>query len=192
MTEEVSKKRCKDMCLSNDECQFWQLMEETGCWIETEIGTSSSVYPLTTAANILNGGRIVDGGLIQHSCHSQMGATCPTSIASDLVKKAGTAAAAAAGSGASSGSGASGSGASGSGASGSGSGDSGSGGSSESSDSSTSSGSESSGSTWPWWAWLLLLLLLCICIPVVAALLFGLGMCDKAKKKKKGEENETC
>jgi hypothetical protein len=192
--EATAKKRCKEICVSNVECQFWQLMQETGCWVENVIGLNP-IYPLVTAGITENAGTVIDGGYIQHSCESHNTHTSLGETASKLVKKATDAS----GSGAS-GSGASGSGASGSLASGSlasgssadsgsgnsGSGGSGSGDSSDSSDSSTSSGSESSGSTWPWWAWLLLaLILLCCCIPLVVAAIFGMGLCDKTKKKKK-------
>eukprot|EP00927_Polykrikos_kofoidii_P043753 TRINITY_DN3784_c0_g1_i3.p1 TRINITY_DN3784_c0_g1~~TRINITY_DN3784_c0_g1_i3.p1 ORF type:complete len:555 (-),score=91.78 TRINITY_DN3784_c0_g1_i3:214-1812(-) len=155
MGEEKAKQRCRDACRSNIECQYWQLMEDTGCWNEAAVGRSAS-YPLTTAANTDNAGTVIDGNMIQHSCASQ---AVTQTILTNIVNKVKSH-------------------------------------TKSSSDSSSSSsfssgGSESSGSVWPWWAWVLLaLLLLCCLIPLIAGILFGMGVCEKKKAKKKRKVNK--
>jgi len=198
---------CRNMCLSNLDCQFWQLLKMSGCWIEGEAGYNNIAhYPLVNEdlMQATAPEEVVAGEYIQHFCPSAIpGATpahngvsvtlAPTSTTTTSATTTTTTTTTSAvvkslipskeESSSSAGSGASSDGSFAS---------SGSDESFESSsgtDSGESSGSDSSDS-WPAWAWtLLLLLLLCCLLALVGAIMFAMGLCDKkAPKKKRGKK----
>lgn len=62
--------QCRKACYAVFGCQYWQLNNETGCWVELPYVTKVQ-YPLTTAGLLDHttlAPNFVDGEFIQHSC----------------------------------------------------------------------------------------------------------------------------
>lgn len=77
MGMDVAKIQCKKSCYSALKCQYWQLNEVSGCWIE---GANALPYPLT-AANVETGtadaNNTIAGEYIQRRCTSLIPTVAP-------------------------------------------------------------------------------------------------------------------
>merc|ERR1719230_2051006 len=60
---------CRNVCLSILRCQYWQVHNSSGCWVEIP-SRNSVAYPLTTANAKINTPECYAGELIQHQCPS--------------------------------------------------------------------------------------------------------------------------
>eukprot|EP00927_Polykrikos_kofoidii_P071424 TRINITY_DN67686_c0_g1_i1.p1 TRINITY_DN67686_c0_g1~~TRINITY_DN67686_c0_g1_i1.p1 ORF type:complete len:489 (-),score=44.72 TRINITY_DN67686_c0_g1_i1:145-1611(-) len=61
---------CRNLCLSSLPCQYWQLLQETGCWIEHS--GNRVPYPLLEGSLtiVVAPERVIDGEYIQRFCPS--------------------------------------------------------------------------------------------------------------------------
>jgi len=70
-------RHCRDVCLSDIYCEYWQLHNETGCWVEH--GTPVP-YPLTSSvavSNSPNAQKFIAGEYIQRDCKPPTPAPTP-------------------------------------------------------------------------------------------------------------------
>eukprot|EP00927_Polykrikos_kofoidii_P049341 TRINITY_DN43408_c0_g1_i3.p1 TRINITY_DN43408_c0_g1~~TRINITY_DN43408_c0_g1_i3.p1 ORF type:complete len:637 (-),score=118.37 TRINITY_DN43408_c0_g1_i3:410-2275(-) len=69
---------CKNICLSILDCQYWQLFDDAGCYIEKTANYGETVaYPLTTAGTEADLQQVA-GEYIQRFCPSQIGVESST------------------------------------------------------------------------------------------------------------------
>merc|ERR1712187_181016 len=79
---------CKNMCLSNLPCQYWQLLKGSGCYIEEDIlpGFPGSVqYPLTQAQIVEDYEEAVAGEFLQRFCPPSIGEPSVVNLQADLL-----------------------------------------------------------------------------------------------------------
>merc|ERR1719329_485221 len=73
---------CKYACYSLIQCQYWQLIEDSGCWVEDASAGFGVPYPLlSSSVQGLNESGVHAGEFVQHYCEAPLSSAPPDDVA---------------------------------------------------------------------------------------------------------------